>query len=315
MAGSRDPLRLAAAVVFTLVAWASAFVVIRGLGTRLDGAPLALGRLAAGTAALGILLLLSRRWVRPVPREWVLLAVFGVGWFGCYNVALNLAEQVLDAGTTALIVGIGPILIAFGSAAILHERIGRWLGIGVGTAFLGVALIAIADGASLGGGVGVLGAVVAAVTYAIGVLAQKPLLGRLPGVQVTFLGCAIGFLVCLPFAGALVSQLASASASTVPATLLGVVYLGVVPTALAFTTWAYALTRMTPSALSITTYVVPVLVVGIAFLAFGEVPAPLALVGGASSLLGVGLSRRRARVARTAPPVTETAVDLPHSDG
>lgn len=295
------------AVGFTLLAWASAFVVIRGLGSHLDGAPLALGRLAVGTAALGILLLLSRRWVRPAPREWVLLAVYGVGWFGCYNVALNLAEQVLDAGTTALIVGIGPILIALASAAVLHERIGRRLGIGIGIAFVGVAVIAISDGASLGNGLGVFAAVVAAVTYAIGVIAQKPLLGRLPGIQVTFLGCAIGFVVCLPFAGALLAQLATAA----PPTVLGVVYLGVVPTALAFTSWAYALTRMTPSSLGITTYVVPVLVVVIAFLAFGEIPAPLAIGGGVISLVGVGLSRRRSRAARTAPPVSETAADLP----
>lgn len=309
--------RLLGSVVVTLLAWASAFVVIRGLGSQLGGGPLALGRLAVGTLALGVLLVLSRvivghrrsspGWVRPTGREWILLLVYGVGWFGLYNVALNLAEQVLDAGTTAMIVGVGPVLIALGSAAVLHERVGRWLGIGIGVAFAGVILIAIADGATLGNGFGVLGALVAALTYAIGVIAQKPLLSRLPGLQVTFLGCAIGTAVCLPFAGALAAQLADAR----PAAVLGMVYLGVVPTALAFTTWAYALKRMTPARLGVTTYVVPVLVVVIAFLVFGEVPVPLAIVGGGIALVGVGLSRRRPRTSRLVSPVPASPADLP----
>lgn len=293
---TRPSLILGGAVAFTLVAWASAFVVIRGLGPTIDGGALALGRLLVGTAALGILFALSRRRMRPTPREWVLLVVYGVGWFGCYNVALNLAEQVLDAGTTALIVGIGPLLIGLGSALVLHDRIGRRLGAGLGVAFLGVVLIALAEGARFGDLGGVLGALAAAVTYAIGVIAQKPLVGRLPGIQVTFIGCAIGAVVCLPFAPALVARLGTAP----PGSWLGVVYLGVVPTALAFSTWAFALQRMSATALGITTYVVPVLVVLLALVAFGEFPAPLAIVGGAISLVGVGLSRRRSRAVRVA---------------
>lgn len=304
MPRSASSLRLAGAVVFTLLAWASAFVVIRGLNEQVTGGALALGRLIVGTLALGVLLAVSRRWERPRGRDIALLLVYGVAWFGCYNVALNLAEQVLDAGTTALIVGVGPILIALGSAVVLHERIGRWLGIGIGIAFLGVVLIALADGATFGNGIGVLSAVIAAVAYTVGVLAQKPMLARLPAIQVTFLGCAIGTVVCLPFVGAFAAQFADAG----PSAILGVLYLGVVPTALAFTTWAYALTRMSPSALGITTYVVPVLVILIAFLAFREIPASLAIVGGAVSLVGVGLSRRRSRAGVTAPTAEATGV-------
>ena len=45
-------------------------------------------------------------------------SLYGVAWFGAYNVALNLAEHTLDAGTTAMIVNIGPILIALGAGAV-----------------------------------------------------------------------------------------------------------------------------------------------------------------------------------------------------
>src|SRR3954467_8342740 len=92
--------RTIAAVVVTVLAWASAFVGIRAVGEDLSPGALALGRLLVGSAVLG-LLLARRGWVRPTAGEWRLLAVCGIGWFGIYNLALNAAERHLDAGTTA----------------------------------------------------------------------------------------------------------------------------------------------------------------------------------------------------------------------
>lgn len=295
-----------AAITFTILAWASAFIVIRGTAPEIGGGALALGRLLVGTLALGVVMLIVHRWVRPSRREWLLLAVYGVAWFGAYNVTLNLAEHTLDAGTTAMIVGIGPILIALGAGLMLGEGVPRWLGIGTGVAFAGVVLIGLSTSV-FGGGhvdlVGVLWALASAITYAVGVLAQKPVLRRIPPLQATFLGCVIGMIACLPFAGQLVAEAAVAS----PSALLGVVYLGVVPTALAFTTWGYALARVPAGQLGISTYVVPPLAILAGWLVFGEVPALLAIVGGVLCLAGVGISRRRDRVATPAPVLSGTA--------
>jgi drug/metabolite transporter (DMT)-like permease len=300
-----------AAITFTILAWASAFIVIRGTAPEIGGGALALGRLLVGTLALGVVMLIVHRWVRPSRREWLLLAVYGVAWFGAYNVTLNLAEHTLDAGTTAMIVGIGPILIALGAGLMLGEGVPRWLGIGTGVAFAGVVLIGLSTSV-FGGGhvdlVGVLWALASAITYAVGVLAQKPVLRRIPPLQATFLGCVIGMIACLPFAGQLAAEAAVAS----PSALLGVVYLGVVPTALAFTTWGYALARVPAGQLGISTYVVPPLAILAGWLVFGEVPALLAIVGGVLCLAGVGISRRRDRVVTPAPVLSGTApADMP----
>ncbi|AYF98586.1 DMT family transporter [Protaetiibacter intestinalis] len=294
-----------AAISFTILAWASAFIVIRGVAPEIGGGALALGRLAIGTAALGVLALVTRGWLRPTRREWALLLLYGVAWFGAYNVTLNLAEHTLDAGTTAMIVGIGPILIALGAGVLLGEGVPRWLAIGAGVAFSGVVLIGLATSVFGAGGhvdvAGVLWALASAVTYATGVLAQKPLVRRLPAVQVTFLGCAIGLLACLPFAGQLVAEATHASAGA----LWGVVYLGVVPTALAFTTWGYALARVPAGQLGISTYLVPPIAILAGWAVFQEVPTVLAVVGGVLCLTGVALSRRRPapRVSGTTPQV------------
>jgi len=290
------------AIGVTILAWASAFIVIRGTGPYFSGGALALGRLAVGAVLLGIVVLLGRKWVAPNRREWLQIIGFGVLWFGAYNIALNTAEQSLDAGTTAMIVNIGPILIALGAGLFLREGIPQWLAIGAGVAFLGVVLIGLGTGASeLGDGVGVAFALVAAVTYAAGVLLQKPALRRLPNAQVTWLGCAIGLVACLPFTGDLLRDLQDAPAQGI----LGMVYLGAIPTALAFSTWAYALSRMPAGQLGVSTYIVPPLAVVMGVIVFQEVPAVLAVVGGVVCLVGVALSRRRTRIPEPAETMAE----------
>ena len=294
------------AVIVTLLAWASAFVVIRGVAPHVPGGALALGRLAVGTVALGVVALVQRGWLRPTAREWVQIVVYGVAWFGAYNVALNLAEHSLDAGTTAMIVGAGPILIALGAGLFLGEGIPKWLAIGAGVAFVGVILIGLATSLTSAKGVDTIGVVwslLAAVSYTVGVLVQKPAIRRLPASQVTFMGCAIGMIACLPFLGQLVSSLAAAPLSAV----LGVVYLGLVPTAIGFSTWAYALQRSPAGRLSVSTYIVPAIAIVLALIFFGEIPAPLAIVGGVICLAGVAISRRRSGAGRAAAASTPVA--------
>ena len=265
---------------------------------------LASGRLILGSFALGLLLLLRGRWVQPTGREWVLVIGSGLAWFAAYNVALNAAEQQIDAGTTAMLVNVGPIVLMVLAGLILGEGFPRWLVVGVVVAFVGAVMIgwstADSGGADLGG---VLLCLVAAVGYAVGVLCQKPVLRRLPALQVTWLACTAGAVVCLPATPGLVDDLGMAGAPD----LAGMVYLGIVPLALAFTTWAYALARMPAGKLGVSTYLVPPVAVGLGWLLLDETPTGHALLGGAVCLCGVALSRRRDRVPESAAPPVPVA--------
>src|SRR4051812_19876335 len=203
----RDPAPTAAvlaAVLVTVFAWASAFLIIRGVRAAFDPGALALGRLVVGTLALGAAVLATRTWVRPTRRECILLAACGVLWFGIYNVALNAAEQHVDAGTAAMLVNVGPIVIALLGGALLGEGFPRWLLVGAGVSFCGAVLIGVATTRGAGrDGLGIVLCLVAALTWSLGVLAQKPALRRLPALQVTWIACTIGAVACLPFAGRL----------------------------------------------------------------------------------------------------------------
>jgi drug/metabolite transporter (DMT)-like permease len=287
-----------AAVGVTLLLWASAFVAIRHLAGTFSPGSLSLGRLVVGAVCLGAVAL-GRGLVRPTGRQWVSLVTIGVLWFGVYNVTLNWGEQHVDAGTAVMLIQVSPVLVALLAATFLHERFTLYLGLGLALAFTGVGLIATASDSA--GGRSVLGVVlclVAAVAYSVSLVLQKPLVARIPAVQVTWLACTIGAVVCLPFVGRLVHDTRAASA----ADIWWVVYLGVFPTAIAFTTFAYALRTMSASNLGVTTYLVPPITIVMGWLLLDETPPGMAYVGGALALVGVAVARRKPRtLAETGP--------------
>ncbi len=289
-AAAETPLWLpVAACAFTLVAWASAFVGIRHLGESVPPGSLALGRLLVMAAALGVIVLLRGGARLPTRREWVLIVLGGATWFGVYNVTLNAAERRIDAGTAALLIQVGPLLVGLFASTFLGERLTRWLVAGMAIGFAGVALIAQTSSESEGDLLGVALTLVAAVTFAIGVITQKRLLPTMSAVDLTFWYCLVGVTVCLPWSGEFVETLGSAEAST----LGWILYLGIVPSALAFITWAYALSHADASKFALTTFLVPFITTLMAWLLLDEVPAPLAFLGGALCIAGVLLSQRR----------------------
>jgi drug/metabolite transporter (DMT)-like permease len=296
-----------AAVAFTLFAWASAFVAIRHLGEDVPPGSLSLGRLLVAVAVLGLMVRASvpaERRRLPTRREWPLIAIGGISWIGIYNVALNEAERRIDAGTAALIIQIGPIIVAFLATFFFKERLTRWLVIGLGVGFAGVVVIGRASSSGGNGDVvGVLLTVLAAVTFAAGVITQKRLLASgMTALEMTFWFYVVGTVACLPWSVELVGVVGDASGSD----LLWITYLGIVPSALAFVTWAYALNQSDAGKFALTTFLVPFITTLMAWLVLGEVPPALAFVGGALCIAGVLLTRRKPRVSELSPVPVRT---------
>jgi drug/metabolite transporter (DMT)-like permease len=281
-------LALAAAGV-TVVLWASAFVAIRSAGQHFSPGALALGRLLAGAVVLG-LIWLRRREGWPPRAAWPGIAVCGVLWFGVYMVALNWGERQVDAGTASMITSTGPVLIALLGGWLLREGFPARLVAGIAVSFAGAVVVGIAtSSAGRASLLGVLLCLLAAVSYAASAVSQKTALRHASPLQVTTFGCAIGALACLPFAGQLTAELATAPWRT----SLSVLYLGVFPTAVGFTTWAYAMARTSAGAMGATVYAIPPLTAAMSWGILGQVPRGAALAGGALCLAGVAISRRR----------------------
>jgi drug/metabolite transporter (DMT)-like permease len=294
----RDELLPLAAALLTVALWASAFVGIRSAGRDLSPGALTLCRLVVGAIALGVVIAI-RREPLPTRRDLPAIVACGVLWFGVYNLALNEAERRVDAGTAAMLVNIGPIFIAILAGVVLREGFPRALVAGCAISFAGAILIGLATSEhGVHAGWGAVLCIVAALTYAAAVIIQKPVLARVSGLQVTFLACAIGAVACLPFAPTLASEAGDARGSAIA----WAIYLGVVPTAIGFTTWAYALARTTAGRMGSTTYLVPPLAILMGWAILDESPPALAFAGGALCLAGVGVARGQVqRLRRRAP--------------
>ena len=286
---ARADRRALVAAALTVVLWASAFVAIRSAGREFSPGALALGRLVCGSVVLG-LVARARREGWPPRAAWPGIVVSGLLWFALYSVALNWGEQKVDAGTAAMLVSLGPVIIAVLSGWVLREGFPGALLAGVALSFAGVVVVGTAtSGSGHSSVVGVLLCVLAALSFAVAVVGQKPALRYASALQVTTFGAAVGGLACLPFAGQLVTEVAAAPLTAT----LKVCYLGVFPTAIGFTTWAYALARTSAGKMGATTYLVPAITVLMAWAVLGQVPSRLAIVGGALCLAGVALARRR----------------------
>lgn len=289
------PWVLLLAVASVLVFTASAFVAIRFLRDTFTPGSMSLGRLVVGSLVLGVLLAASRSWRAMSARDWALCVTVGVLLFGVYNIAVQAGAGRVDAGTAAVVNQVSPAVIALLAVLLLGERLTALGVVGMALAFGGVAMIALGASSGVEGDVvGVLLCFAAALAYAFGAVLEKPLVTRVPALQLTWVACTAGAVACLPFGRALGREVLVA-----PAADLGwLVFLGVGPTAVAFAAFAYALQHMTASALGVTTYLIAPLTVVLSWALLSETPPAVAYVGGALSLVGVAVSQRAGRARR-----------------
>ena len=189
-----------------------------------------------------------------------------------------------------MLVNVAPMLVAVLAGLLLGEGFPRALIVGVSVAFIGVVIITVGGpgGAAAASGVGIALGLLAAVLYAAGAVLQKVALRSVDAITATFLGCVVGALVLVPFAPQFVTETIAAP----PSALAVVVYLGVFPTAIAFSTWAYALARTNAGPMTATTLAIPAIAVVLSWIVLGELPTVLAMAGGVLCILGVAISRR-----------------------
>ena len=224
-----------------------------------------------------------------------------------YHLLLNTGERSVDGGTAALLIAVAPMLAALSAVVFLGERLTALGWVGTALAFAGAATIAVAGGASMQGGSGILLVVAATCLWATYLVLQKTLASRYDALELTAWPMWIGAVLLVPFAGGLPQRLAAAPWTAT----LSIVWLGAFCSVAAFMTWAYAIRRLPVTVATSALYTIPVaaFVIGVLFLR--ETPPGSALVGGAMAIAGVALvqflGRPAAGVGRAATAVAEGA--------
>lgn len=283
------------ALVVTVVLWASAFPAIR---VGLDGygvAGLSVVRLAVASLALALIApVLKVR--RPRRRDLPLIGLCGATGMAAYQLLLNWGEVHVPAGTASLLIAVAPVFSVLLATAFLGERLSWRTAAGSAVAVSGAALIALSGGdAHYSRGAWIV--LAAAVVQGVYHFATKPLLARYTSVEVACYAMWAGTLLLLPLVPAAIRGLRVAPVGATGAAL----FLGLLPSALGFVTWGYAVARQTVTAATAALYLVPVVAIAVAYVWLGETPRPVALVGGAISIAGVILINRRANNRRSQP--------------
>ncbi|GAA3823841.1 DMT family transporter [Streptomyces chiangmaiensis] len=294
--GSRSFLALAGVVVL----WASAFPAVRVGVDGLGVAALSFLRLAVAAVALAVVApFLGVR--RPRPRDLPLIALAGSTGMTAYQILLNWGEVHVSAGTASMLIAVAPVFSVVLGRAFLFEPVTRHVVVGSGIAIGGSVIVALGGG-STGFSVGAPVVLAAAVVQGVYHVVSKPLLRRYSGLEVTTYAMVAGTVLALPLAPAALRAVAGAP----PEALVSAAYLGLLPSAVGFVLWGYAVARLPLTVSTAALYLVPPVALIVSFVWLSEVPHALEVVGGVVIIAGVVLINRRSpastREGRTSGP-------------
>lgn len=285
------------ALAGTVVLWASAFPAIRVGVDGLGAGALSLLRLAVAAAVLAGAAPFAGVRV-PARRDLPRIAVCGASGMTAYQVLLNWGETHVAAGTASLLIATAPVFSVLLGGILLGEPIGRKVVLGSVVALAGSAVVALAGGRT-GFGAPALAVLAAAVAQGVHHVAGKPLLRTYGSLATATYAMVAGTVLALPLLPATVRALGHAPTGA----LLAALYLGLLPSALGFAIWGYAVARLPLAVSTAALYLVPPVALAVSFAWLGEVPRPPAALGGAVGGLGVVLINR-GRVQATAAPRT-----------
>jgi drug/metabolite transporter (DMT)-like permease len=284
--GQTRPSRLLLLLCFfaIYVVWGSTYLAIRYAVETIP--PLVTAGIRHTTAGLILLAWAWARGYRPRLEHWTAGIVLGAFFFLIGHGTLHWAEQYVASGLAALLIATEPLWILAIGSAMGDERINWKNGLGLILGLLGVGILTGADLTVRNSfGIGIIVVLVGAASWAIGVCISPRL--KLPEEPV---GRAAVPLICgavmLLIAAVLSGEFGATKWSAVSSrSVLGLAYLIVFGSVVAFTAYTWLLQHIPPTLVATHTFVNPVVAVLLGWLLAGE-SLTLRLLAATLAILG-----------------------------
>jgi drug/metabolite transporter (DMT)-like permease len=276
--------------LFAVIVWGASFIATKIALQEISPVTVVWLRFLMGVLILGLTVLLQKQFSLPQKKDWAYFALLGFLGITFHQWLQSNGLQTSEAGTTAWIVATTPVFMALLGWLLLKEKLGWMKSSGILLAFFGVlVVVSKGDIASISpvrfGAPGDILIMISAVNWAVFSALSRRGLKSHPASVMMFYVMSFGWLFTslLFFAGDGVSEIGNLTVNG----WLGVAFLGVFCSSLAYIAWYDALKALTTAETGVFLYIEPLVAVVVAFFVLGEAITPASLLGGAVIILGV----------------------------
>lgn len=270
----------------TCFIWGSIYVAAKYALQSLGPVELICLRYIVALVSLYILLTVKKGRKKVEKGDWKYFwIVGGVGYFGSI-VFQMVGTKLLDASLASLINSLNPVSISIFAAVFLGEKIRFNQAAGIAVSLVGVYVILGVGGASINvwGAAASVGSVL---LWSCSSISARKISERYDPVQISLYGIAIALLFTMPSAFV---EARFTTVSVTPAAVAACIYLGVVGTAVAHTSWNYSLKLLNASVCSLFYPLQPLTSAILGVFIFGEIITKSFVLGGILICLGVVVS-------------------------
>ena len=266
--------------------WGGMYVVSKVVMTVVPPFSLIVTRLVLGILTLSIIILIRKSWNVSRRQFW---QIFGVGLVG-YGVSLGfqfVGTNLSTAANGSLVTSTTPAFVLLFAALLLAEKVTPRRLLALGIATLGVVAVIDPRNAALSPSFfwGNMSLVAAALTWALYSVLIRKVTRDTDVLSTTLIAFIGGLPVCLPLSG---WELATHQLGTISIGVVGgILFLGIISTALAMYLWNTAFAVLDAGAASLTFFAQPVVGILLSVLFLSEHITPLFVVGGV--LIGIAL--------------------------
>lgn len=268
---------------FTVFLWASAFPLTK---IAMDHyTPNALGFVRCAVASIFLLIIGIFNHIRKPQKKditWFFLSG-GLG-FTLYMITFNSGIQTLTSATSSIIIATTPIMTAVVASKYYGEKINKLGWFTIALAFIGVLILLLWDGV-FSINIGLIWTICAAIVFCCyNILNRKLSSMGYTALEIVTYSMFCGTILLAVFSPQEVSQVITSE----PKHILSVIYLGAMPSALAYFLWGKAM-YLAEKTNEVTNFmfVTPLLSTALGFILLKEIPNIGTFIGGTIIILSI----------------------------